>query len=159
MDSIKTNSRDKMSRPDFKMPDLTQGLYHSNTINKNPAEVYEFTKTQSNLSKILGDLPPELENFLDLTLTSADSVANDSFRVVYTNAKTAKIQGMLTLDMSAGPASKGTVIIAQGKFGNFTTKDEGPSDLMNVFLKRVKAMVETKVLATTNGQPNGEHKH
>ena len=152
MEASRTNPRDKM-------PDLTQGLYHSNTINRNPAEVYEFAKTQSNLSKILSDLPPELENFLDLNLTSAESVATNSYRVIYTNTKAAKIQGVLTLELVPGPAMKGTVITAEGKFGNFRNTDEGPSDLMNVFLKRVKAMVETKVLATTKGQPNGEHKH
>jgi hypothetical protein len=156
METIKTGTSGKMSQPLFKMPDLTRGLYHSNTINKSPDEVYEFAKSWDNLKNLFEDLPEELENFLDLKLSSAESVASDSYRVVFTNNPDAKIQGILTLEIFPGPAAKGAVITALGKFGHYSSKNEGPSDLINIFLKRVKAMIETKVLATTKGQPNGK---
>lgn len=152
MEATTTRPRDIKSQSSF-TPDFTQGLYQSNTINKDPQTVYEFVKEGSNLKKVLSDIPEEINNFLDLKL---DSSTSD--RVVYKNSMDAKIQGALSFDIGAGPAGKGTTLSVQAKFGDYSLKDENPSDLINLFLKRVKAMIETGVLATTKGQPNGEDK-
>lgn len=153
METNASKSRDIKSQIPPLTPNFAQGLYHSNTINKDSRTVYEFIKNESNIKKVLTDIPEELNNFLNLKLESSDSDT-----VTYKNAPDTKVKGTLTFDIGSGPAGKGTVLSVQAMFENYSLKDETPSDLINVFLKRVKAMIETGVLATTKGQPNGEDK-
>ena len=156
MEPTTTKTRDISSHHPFTTPDFTQGIYHSNTVNKDPLAVYEFAKVEANILQLFSDLPDGIENFFDLKLIDSSATSFTQYTVKYANNEKAKIKGELTLEMEPGPAGKGTVITAFAKFKNYSSKDEGPSDLVNVFLKRIKAMVETGVLATTKGQPSGE---
>ena len=156
MQPSQTKSRDIKSRPLSTMPDFTHGLYHSNTVNKSPAAVHEFAKDEANIRLILADFPKDFQNFLDLKFVDSKNSSEQLYTLSYANNEKAKIQGTLTLELEQGPAGRGTVVTAFAKFGSYSSKDEGPSDVINVFLKRFKALIETGVLATTKGQPNGE---
>lgn len=155
MEPIKTNPRDNKSPTPTTMPDFNKGLYHSNTVNKEPEIVFNFVKDQANLKKILSDLPEGVENFLELEKVNSLTAANGQFKVEYKNNESAKMQGNLKIEIGSGPAGKGATLTAFADFGDYSFKDEGPSDLINIFLKRIKAMVETGMIATTKGQPNG----
>lgn len=142
--------------------DSYEGLYHSSSVNKPPADVYSFCQNEANLTKVLSELPEKTKNFLDLEFVNANSISDDSYQVVWRNKKAADIHGTLTLTLSPAPADKGTVLIVNAIYGDYSMIDEEPSDLINIFLKRMKALCETGQLATTKGQPNGkdeEEKH
>lgn len=151
METTKTTQKNAATLPRFVVPDFTLGLYHSNTVNKDINSVREFARKESSVKALMNDLPEDMKNFLDLKLVDAAGPA-----IKYANHKDAKIQGELTLEFSEGPGGKGTVVRATATFAKYTSKDDGPSDLINLFLKRMKAMIETGVLATTKGQPNGK---
>lgn len=135
--------------------DKDHGFFHSATFVAEPQRVFGFCRDHNNWNKILTDLPANLENFFDLELISAENKNTDEFQISWENSKKAKIQGNLTLHISPAPLSRGTTVTAVAHFDKFHTNDEEPSDLMNVFLKRMKALIETGVLATTKGQPSG----
>lgn len=137
-------------------PKTYEGLYHSSSINKSPAEVYALCQRESTLKKVLSDLPEEIKNFLNLEFVSAIQVGLDTYEVHWKNKKNVEPHGTLSFIISPAPAGRGTVLIANGIFGNFSMNDEEPSDLINVFLKRVKALCETGQIATITGQPNGK---
>lgn len=54
-------------------PAIYEGIYHSNTINKSPAEVYAFCQNIIKLQEALVDLPEKTKNFLDLDFVSANA--------------------------------------------------------------------------------------
>lgn len=136
-------------------PQIYEGIYHSNTINKPPAEVYAFCQKKVKLQEALVDLPEKTKNFLDLEFVSANAV-DDGYQVQWKNNKTADKQGRLVFNLTPSPKGRGTVLIANAIFADYTMDDEEPSDLINIFLKRIKAFSETGQLATTKGQPNGK---
>jgi hypothetical protein len=137
-------------------PQTYEGIYHSSSINKSPSEVYAFCQNEANINKVLTDLPEKIKNFLDLEFVSANSISADVLQVQWRNKKSAEQQGLLTFTFSPAPAKKGTVVVANAIFGEYSMDDEGPSDLINIFLKRVKSLIETNQIATTKGQPNGK---
>ncbi len=138
--------------------DTYEGIYHSNSVNKSPAEVFSFCKNEENLKKVLVDLPEKIKNFLDLEFVSASptTTSGEMFQVRWQNRKTTDVQGTLTFNLSPSSHGKGTVLIANAIFADYTMDNDEPSDLINIFLKRMKALLETGELATTKGQPNGK---
>lgn len=157
MDQIKesVNAWDQTKTGNAKL-NREEGLYYSATISKNPEDVFAFAKDEGIYKKILSDLPEELENFLNLKISDSQSASLNQYEIKLSNAPKSKIDGDLFLTLSPGPGGKGTVVFANAKFAKYTLQDQGPSDLINVFLKRFKALAETGVLATTKGQPNGK---
>lgn len=133
-----------------------EGIYHSNSINKSPELIYPLLKDEAQLQKIFSDLPEDLKNFLDLEFVGSNSVGDGKYEVKWKNKGSAEIQGTLTLTIERGPVGKGSTIIANAIFGDYSMDSDGPSDLINVFLKRLKALSETGQLATIKGQPNGK---
>ncbi|MBC7715136.1 MAG: hypothetical protein H7177_17455 [Rhizobacter sp.] len=146
---IKPHIRTKFS------PKSYEGIYHSRSINKAPADVYAFCQNEVIMKRVLQDLPEKTENFMNLEFISADKIGTDMYQIEWKNKKDSKIQGSLFLDISPD-AHKGSVVIANGIFGDYKMSNEEPSDLINLFLKRVKALCETGQIATTTGQPNGK---
>jgi hypothetical protein len=135
--------------------DKEHGFYNSTTINLTPQEVFSFWQDEENVEKVLMDLPKGIENFLDLSLISAENTDDDEFEIHWENKTEAKIQGTLSFILRKAPADRGTILSAVAIFDKFNWNDEGPSTLMNIFLRRMKALSETGVLATTKGQPSG----
>lgn len=132
-----------------------EGLYNSITICKPLAETYEFCKNPSNLDKIFIDLPKGIENFFDLTLLGAEKTSPDQYQIKWQNKADNKVKGFLTIDLVSTASDRWTMMMASAMFSNYKSKKEESSDLMYVFLKRVKAMVETGEIASTKGQPSG----
>lgn len=145
---VKVSSRPKVS------PKAYEGIYHSNSINQPVEEVYMFLQNKSNLTKALSDLPEKIKNFIVPDFSAADALDGERFQVVWKNS--AEPRGTLTFNLSPAPGGRGTIVIANGIFGDYTMDDDEPSDLINLFLKRIKALSETGQIATTTGQPNGK---
>jgi len=131
------------------------GFFNSATIAQSPQDVFEFCRNNENVQKVLRDLPLNLENFLDLTLVKAEETDPNQFRIEWQNSETSKAAGTLYFLLSPAPLDRGTILIAEASFDIFDDDDSEPSDLIKVFLKRMKALAETGVIATTTGQPSG----
>lgn len=130
--------------------------YYSVVSLTNPKEVLEeFFSDPMNVEKVLTGIPSPISNFLDLELESADAD-----RVVYRN-KNAHAPGQLIFLLQENQFHPGSLITVEAKLGNIRFRDEGPSTLMNLFLRRMKQLIETGEIATTKGQPSGreEIKH
>lgn len=131
------------------------GYFNSVTIRLSPAEVFELCQDDGNVQKVLSDLPMDVENFLALDLISAENVGADQYKIIWENKSDTKIAGNLTFLLTEAPVDRGTILSAEADFRNFNFNDDSPSTLMNIFLKRFKALMETGEIATTKGQPSG----
>lgn len=136
-------------------PQNFEGIYHSTSVNKSPEEVYAFCQNESNLRRVLVDLPEKTKNFLDLEFVGASQTDNEAFQVNWRNKSNSEIQGTLTFIVS--PSShKGAILIGNAVFADYTMNKEAPCDFINLFLRRLKGLAETGEIATIEGQPNGK---
>jgi hypothetical protein len=155
MEALNNKVQNKLQPSMVNVPDLRSGLFQSITVNKDPGSVYDYLKTAKNIKNISTSLPKTVDNFLDLEFFSSQTLSPNHFEMKWRNSSEAKIQGDMTFRIEPGPLGKSTVISAEANFGKFTSKNEAPSDLINVFLKLIKAYLETGVIASTEGQPSG----
>lgn len=135
--------------------DKEHGYYNSVSIALDPSEVFAFCQDISNVKKTLTDLPMNVENFLDLSLTSAEQIGEDQFKIVMQNNPNSNAAGDIVFLLTRAPAGRGTYLTAEAIFEKISWHDEGPSTLMRSFLKRLQMLVETGEIATTKGQPSG----
>ena len=135
--------------------DRDHGYYASASLTCSPQVVYQNCQNLQHVEKVLSDLPADIDNFLSLELVSAKEEGSNQFRIVWQNNKDQKIAGKLTFLIQAGPAGRGTIITSEADFKKLNFKDDSPSTLMNLFLKRMKALIETGEIPTTKGQPSG----
>jgi hypothetical protein len=124
-------------------------LYSSTTICLSPDEIFNFFRAQGNVEKVLADLPKEIENFLDLSPLSVDQRSGETYEVAWQNKEESKYSGVLSLRFEKAAEARGTLITAQATFDAIDFKSDGPSTLINVFLRRMKALAETGEIATT----------
>lgn len=129
------------------------GYYNSQTILLDPVEVFNFCQDSQNVKKVLSDLPVDVENFLELNLLSAEQIETDQYRILWSNKS--KVSGNVTFLLKKAPFDRGTFLSAEASFDKFNFKEDGPSTLMNIFLKRFKALMETGEIPTVKGQPSG----
>lgn len=135
--------------------DKDHGYYAAISVTNPRQEVEDFCKSSANVEKVLSDLPGKVTNFLNLEL---DSVS--AGRIVYRNRN--KIApGTLSFIVQENQFHPGAVISVDAKLEKIHFREEGPSTLMNLFLKRMKNLIETGEIPTTKGQPSGreELKH
>jgi len=147
---------DKKSQSQVPMLDKAAGFFNSATIAKDPDSVFDFCQIEANIEKVLTDLPLGVDNFLDLTLVSARRPGSGEYEIKWQNKPGTKVKGTLQFLLKRAPANRGTLLSAIAEFKELHPKDEGPSDMMNVFLKRMKALMETGEIPTTKGQPTGQ---
>lgn len=140
-----------------KAPLLEQdaGYYYSTTIVVSPEELFTFCQDERYLKQVLTDLPGDVENFLDLELSSQEALDPNEYKIVWRNKPESKFEGTFTFLLKQAPANRGTILTGQAKFEKINFQEEGPSTLVNIFLKRLKALKETGEIATIKGQPSG----
>ena len=131
------------------------GYFNSATVRLEPSEVFKFCQDESHVQKVLEDLPVDVENFLSLKLISAEDIGKDQYKIVWENKADQKISGRLIFLLTKAPIDHGTFLSAEANFESINFKTDSPSTLINIFLKRMKALMETGELATTKGQPSG----
>lgn len=135
--------------------DKEHGYYASASLTCSPEVVYQSCQNLQHVEKVLSDLPADLDNFLSLELVSAQEEGSNQFRIVWQNKKDQKISGNLTFLIKEAPYQRGSIITSEANFKKLNFKEDGPSTLMNLFLKRMKALIETGEVPTTKGQPSG----
>lgn len=135
--------------------DKDHGYFNCQTILLSPEDVFAFCQDSSNVKKVLTDLPVDVENFLDLNLVSAVQTEPNQYKVQWSNKENSKAAGNLTFILTKAPYDRGTFLTAEAQFNKFNFRTEGPSNLMNIFIKRFKQLLETGEIATTKGQPSG----
>ena len=155
MTTPERTQQDTKAKSRFPISDKAQGFFNSATLALSPEVVFRACQNPENVKRVLSDLPKGLENFLDLTLVSAQKKTIDEFEIQWKNQATATVQGTLSFSLKKAPANRGTILSAVATFEKLKSHDEEPSDLMNVFLKRMKALIETGEIPTTKGQPSG----
>lgn len=133
------------------------GYYGSASVTATADVVFEFCKNQENIRRVFQNLPQGVKNFLELNLTNSSESGNQEYRIEWKNKENSIASGTLTLLVKPAYYRKGSVITAEAVFEKINFRDEEPSYLMNVFLKRLKALLETGVIATTEGQPSGRN--
>lgn len=143
------------SKGHFPLPEEEHGLFNSSTVRLEPDIVFDFCQKKENVEKVLADLPMGIDNFLDLTFVSAERTSQDQYEIKWKNKPESKVSGTLSFLLQKAPVDHGTILIAEAIFDNYNSKGQDPSDLMKIFLKRMKALLETGVIATTKGQPSG----
>lgn len=132
-----------------------KGFYHSTNIARTPSEVYGFFKDIHHIETVLNDFPKEVKNLFSLTLESSEENDGNSYEIKWSNLPQANITGNLSVSISLAPNKRGSIVSAIAHFSDSKSRDESPSTMMNYFLRRMKALCETGVLATTEGQPSG----
>lgn len=141
--------------PPILIPQKEIGHYHSANILKSPLFVYEFLQNPENLKRAMENLPEGLENYLDLELVEAHASDADEYEVVWENLEENSISGSISFHCQRAPENRGCILLALASFSNFSSSDDDPSELIRFFIKRLKALMETGVIATTQGQPSG----
>lgn len=141
--------------PPIPLPEKDTGFYHSTSIFESPQFVYEFLQNPNNLHQALRSLPEDLENYLDLELVEAMIIDADEYQVSWENREDSKIDGIIHFHCQRAPHNRGSILLAQASFSNFSLTDDDPSELIRFFLRRLKALMETGVFATTQGQSSG----
>lgn len=131
------------------------GYFNSQTVMLSPDEVFSFCQDSENVKKVLTDLPVDVENFLELNLVSAEQLEANQYKIQWSNKANSKFSGNVIFLLTNAPMDRGTYLTAEASFAKFNFREEGPSNLMNIFLKRFKALMETGEIATTKGQPSG----
>lgn len=131
------------------------GYFHSATIAVDPDKVFEFCQDAENVKKVLTDLPLNVDNFLNLNLISATETASNQYKIQWSNKPNSRLAGNVIFLITKAPSDRGTYLTAEASFDKVSFKDESPSFLMNVFLKRFKALMETGEIPTVKGQPSG----
>lgn len=150
--SVKSSAEEKALLPDV---DLQKNIFNSMTIALSPKEVFEFFKDFYNLEHVFSNFPDVVENFLDLKLESASKGGKDTYTIKWINKPESKIQGHVSFFIEKAPAKRGSYVTAIAEFDPYTSKDKEPSDLIHIFMKRMKQLVETGQVSTTKGQPSG----
>lgn len=154
MENIQNSVERSSSANSIPQLDKEHGYFGSASVTIEPSEVYEFCQNQSHVEKVLTNLPRGVKNFLELKLIGSEQIGPDEYRLEWENAKKFS-KGKLIFILKGSPLRKGTILTAEAIFKNIKFRDDGPSTLMNIFLKRMKALIETGVLATITGQPSG----
>lgn len=154
MESSEKSLYKSRSQSPIPLPDKEQGFFNSSTFALPVDEVFEFCQHPEYVEKILSDLPLNLENYLDLEFVSAEKKL-DQYEIHWENKSDAKVQGRLSFYLKKAPFKRGTILTAVANFDKFKIKSDSSSDLMNIFLKRMKALAETGEIPTTTGQPSG----
>lgn len=148
-------SQDIKSQSKIPIAEKEHGYFNSSTVNLPVRQVFTFCQNEENIKRVLADLPDTIENFLDLQFIGTKEKSEDHFEARFENKSEAKVQGSLVFTFKKAPGERGTILSAFALFDKFSWKDNSPSDLMNIFLKRLKALAETGEIATTKGQPSG----
>lgn len=141
--------------PPIIVPEKEIGHYHSANILKSPQFVYEFLQNPENLKQALKNLPDDLQNYLNLELIKANASDADEYEVIWENLEDSPVSGAISFHCQRAPENRGTILLAQASFSNFSSSDDDPSELIRFFVKRLKALMETGVIATIQGQPSG----
>lgn len=151
------NTTENLSEPLSRGPLLEKdaGYYYSSTVNCSPEVAYNFCQGEENVKKVLTNLPDVFENFLDLNLSNKEQLNQNEYKIVWQNRPDSKTQGTLTFLIKKAPADRGTFITAEAQFEKLSFKEDGPSTIINLFLQRMKALLETGEVPTTKGQPSG----
>jgi hypothetical protein len=131
------------------------GYFNSQTVMLSAEEVFSFCQDLENVKKVLNDLPVDVENFLDLNLVSAEQTEANEYKIQWSNKANSKFSGNVIFLLKTAPMDRGTYLTAEASFAKFNFREEGPSNLMNVFLKRFKQLMETGEIASIKGQPSG----
>lgn len=131
------------------------GYFHAQTIATSPEKVFEFCQDSDNVKKVLTDLPLDVDNFLDLNLVSAVQIEANQYKIQWSNKANSKLAGNVIFLIRKAPMERGTYLSAEASFAKINFRNDSPSFLMNVFLKRFKQLMETGEIATIKGQPSG----
>src|SRR5690606_30724877 len=99
--------------------------------------------------------PEDIQNYLNLELVKANASDADEYEVIWENLEDSPVSGAISFHCQRAPENRGTILLAQASFSNFSSSDDNPSELIRFFLKRIKGLMETGVIATTHGQPSG----
>lgn len=145
----------KKSKAAGPLLEVDHGYFHCQTIATSPEIVFEFCQDSDNVKKVLMDLPVDVENFLELNLVSALQTAANQYKIQWANDSQSKLAGSITFLIKKAPMDRGTYLSAEASFAKINFKNDSPSFLMNVFLKRFKQLLETGEIATVKGQPSG----
>lgn len=135
--------------------DRDHGYFASVSVTNQIEDVQKIFQDERNVEKVLTDLPEGITNFLNLRVESANAD-----RIVLVN-ESKLADGTLTFLLKEDGLHGGTIITAEALLQKIHFREEGPSTLMNIFLKRMKSLIETGEIPTTKGQPSGreELKH
>lgn len=154
---LESEQRSQMSKNSAPMlpvaPD--EGLYASMLINSSPEVVFTICQEKMTLEKVLENLPYKADQILDLSLTEANQTEEGQYKICFKNRAGKKLSGDLDLFIGEAYNGRGTLLTAEAGLDIWKSESDSPSTLLNAFLKRLKALVETGEIATTKGQPNG----
>ncbi len=132
------------------------GYYSSCLINLKPAQVFKFCKEESNIKSLLKDFPVNVDLLLNLSKSSVEKINSTDYKITYQNSDSSFVAGRLIFLLKPASMNRGTYLTIEAKFLNVSFLEAGPSTLMSVFLKRMKAFIETGEYPTTRGQPSGK---
>jgi hypothetical protein len=143
--------------------ELQKGFYHSCTVRLPIEEVYEQCQKRDLFLKVLETFPAFFRDNFSLDFVQQVSHPKN-YEITWSTAKTTKYEFRAKLTLSKAPGDRGTVLIGEAFFeipkSKFLTEllqveDPEPSMIVDAFLRRLKAQLETGEIATTEGQPSG----
>lgn len=139
--------------------DKQRGFFSSANIPLDPEQVYTFCQDKEKLDQIVSNLPLNLDNFLELVLEDVKETSPGQYEIRWLNRPESKFQGSLTFHIIPAPANRGSLITAIADFEKINFKTSKPSTLIEIFLRRMKSLMETGEIPTTKGQTSGRKEH
>lgn len=132
-----------------------EGLFSSMLINVSPEAVFTLCQDEKSLERVVQGLPLKAEKILKLELEDARQGDDGRYEVRFKNHRGSKLSGELRLFIGEAYNGRGTLLAAEAGLDLWSPHSDSPSTLMNAFLKRFKALIETGEIATIQGQPSG----
>jgi hypothetical protein len=128
--------------------------YQSIRVSKDPEWVFNHCLHDGVMDRIMTDLPDGVTDFFELSFIAHQRLGNNGFEIDWKSKDNLDNEAIFTLAIERERLGRGTILSVQGFSTNMKSKEE-TSDLILVFLKRLKSLLETGEIATTKGQPSG----
>lgn len=181
---IEEKKQIQKSRPQQMLKTRVNGRHHEDdvsrfsvTINASSQEVFAYFRDFSKLPTFMKDLKDvqvltakrshwkvELKNGLSTEWEVEITAEREGEMIAWKSVEGSSVESSGTAWFSPAPEALGTVVglvleykVPGGKLTEFVTKltGEDPSALIQINLKRLKAMIETGEIATVEGQTSG----
>jgi hypothetical protein len=133
MENIETNTRRESPKNSIPILEADPNYYASASVTNPASDAFAFFQDSSNISRVLEDLPKGIKNFLDLSLTSAEELGSDEYKIVWHNSPKLSA-GDITFFIKASPLRGGSIISSQANLVGIKFNHEGPSTLINLFI-------------------------
>jgi hypothetical protein len=121
--------------------EIDQGFCNCTTINLSTIDVFSFFKEENNVERILAHIPIIKDHFHLRNKVSVKELSSDEFEIRWQSKSHTTIQWDLSF-LFKKDLAYGTILSVFAVFENVNLDEREISILMNLFLKKMKRLIE-----------------